>query len=765
MSTARANRSGLRTLLAGLAVALLTFVGVPSAVAAEGDTGSISGTVLHASDGIPVEGATVELRDAAGFAIQTTWTAFNGTYTFWDVPADAIHSVRFDGEDQGLVEQYFPGKRTYGEAADVVVAAGEDLTGIDAELITGGSISGTVISDADGSPVPYATISILGRDGYSTATGTDADGLFHIDAVHPGDYDLRFYADGFLSEYYNDALVIEDAQAVTVVGGEETDGVDISLAVGSAISGTVTKASDGSPLAGVSVTAWSDTTSESAVTQDDGTYFISNLRAGSYTVSFDSSDPTLLDEYWDSATDAGAATAVEVIAGDVHPGIDATLDDAAVISGHVTRAADGEPATGTVAVVDERGFAFTEAVIDEQGAYTAYVPAGAYGVRFSPDDPSLLAEFWDDARSLNDMTMVAVSAGEVRDDIDAQLEAGAPISGTVTSGGVPVSGITVTAWGDTVTQATTDAQGAYTLYVPFGTYTVEAGGVAEDGTYYARQYFDGALFEEDAALVEVEAAGAEDVDFALSAGADIRGEVFVDGGIDQEGEGLSVIAYLWTDGAWREADRAPSWGTYDFSGWGQQLPGRLPAGTYTIGVEGAECTTYLGGGTSLDDAERIELEAGEVHEGADIAIAECGLPLPATLTLSADSARAGDELTVSGGGFVPGESVRLELHSTPIALTTLVADEAGEIAGSITIPTGAAVGEHDVVAIGVFSDREASAALTVLATSGGGSGGEGTDDGLASTGTDLPIALSALAAMLAVAGVVLLVRRRNGALS
>ncbi|MFG6446445.1 phosphatase PAP2 family protein, partial [Microbacterium sp. P07] len=101
----------------------------------------------------------------------------------------------------------------------------------------------------------------------------------------------------------------------------------------------------------------------------------------------------------------------------------------------------------------------------------------------------------------------------------------------------------------------------------------------------------------------------------------------------------------------------------------------------------------------------------------------------ADLSLSDSSVTAGDRVTVSGAGFRPGESVQLELRSTPVTLTTVVAGPTGTFRASVTIPTSTTGGAHTIVATGSDSAITASAGLTVTAVAPGGGGGEGGGGG------------------------------------
>ncbi|HEY0238245.1 MAG TPA: family 43 glycosylhydrolase, partial [Friedmanniella sp.] len=115
----------------------------------------------------------------------------------------------------------------------------------------------------------------------------------------------------------------------------------------------------------------------------------------------------------------------------------------------------------------------------------------------------------------------------------------------------------------------------------------------------------------------------------------------------------------------------------------------------------------------------------------------------------------GGSITVRGSGFVPGESVVLELRSEPVRLATVAADAAGAFRVTVVVPVSVPVGEHRLSAIGQESGRVVSVAVTVVAAGPPGSGGR-----LAATGAGVAGVL-AVALGLVAAGAAL--RRRGEA--
>jgi 5'-nucleotidase len=121
------------------------------------------------------------------------------------------------------------------------------------------------------------------------------------------------------------------------------------------------------------------------------------------------------------------------------------------------------------------------------------------------------------------------------------------------------------------------------------------------------------------------------------------------------------------------------------------------------------------------------------------------------LELGARTVAQGGSLTVTGSGFVAGETVSVELHSTPVLLAEVAVAQDGTFTAQVTVPAGASVGAHTVVA--TAESGTASAELTVTAAAG-------TPAALAQTGAQVA-GIVLLALVLVGAGTWLVVRRRR----
>ena len=122
-------------------------------------------------------------------------------------------------------------------------------------------------------------------------------------------------------------------------------------------------------------------------------------------------------------------------------------------------------------------------------------------------------------------------------------------------------------------------------------------------------------------------------------------------------------------------------------------------------------------------------------------------PMLPEISIATSSIVAGGSVSISGNGYQANEQVRIELHSTPVVLTTLQANGAGEINALVTIPAATGAGNHDLVLYGLSSTTITVVPITVTAA-------------LAQTGSRSTFELATIY-MLFIAGALLLKFRRK----
>ena len=637
--------SGAHTETSGTAVAVTAGSTTSGINAAMVEGATISGTVTSGSSG--VSGICVDAFVSVGqnYVSGFATTGTGGTYSIVGL-ATGSYYVEFDdgcGQTGTYASQWYPDAPTEGDATAVVATAGLTSSGIDAALVATqagtGSISGTVTDAASKTALAGICVYADPRSGAGAGFGntvTASNGTYTISGLAVGTYDVEFAdgcgsAAGYADQWYKDASTESSATLVTVTANKTTSGVKAAMVQGGTISGTVTNASS-TALEGVCVEAslaGGSTTGSS--TASDGTYSIQGLTPGSYTVEFDpcESGSTYAPQWYDDATSESAATPVVVSAGGTTADIDASLVQGGVISGKVTGVAGG----GLKGICVDAypvsyggsGYATTAA----NGTYTiSGLAAGSYDVDFSTTNCSTagnyIGQWYNDAPSESQATLVSVTVGQTSSGIDATLVRGATITGTVTdAGNHDLSGICVTAdptsgFEYQTYETTTDAYGTYTLTrLPAGSYDIEftTGKSCGNTGNYAAQWYQDATSQSSATPVTVTAGTTtSSIDATMAAGGAVSGKVTA------SGSPLGGICVDLEGGPTQASTTTAADGTYSLGG--------LSSGTYEVefsagsycGNSGSYLTQWYKGASSESGATPIAVTTGHTTSGIDAAM-------------------------------------------------------------------------------------------------------------------------------------------------
>lgn len=405
-----------------------------SFIAGEEGFGSISGVVTADADGSPIEGIRVlvwkfmEVGSISPMHAGEAITGPDGKYTISSLKVGS-YIVRADAAGTEFISEYFDDVLERSDATLVEVRTGEETSGIDFGLAEGGSISGMVETDADGSPIEG--IWVIAEDAGKTvgSVQSQSDGSYIITALPTGSYLVRVDTTGtdFVREYFDDAMTPDDATSVDVTAGSETTDIDFGLALGGSISGRVTADADGSPITTVTVRAEDFSTGlglGKTSPQPDGSYKIKGLPEGDYRVSVDTKGTHFTKEWFDDVKNPEDATPVSVVSGEDTPDIDFGLEAPGTISGVVTTDVGNAPITN-VAIFSENLDTGDEynTTSDEDGNYEMDLPEGSYRVRaeFGAEGQLIIMEYFDDVTNPEDATPVRVTMGDETSDIDFEL--------------------------------------------------------------------------------------------------------------------------------------------------------------------------------------------------------------------------------------------------------------------------------------------------------------------------------------------------------
>ncbi|MGB0120212.1 MAG: carboxypeptidase regulatory-like domain-containing protein [Solirubrobacterales bacterium] len=580
--------------------------------------GSISGKVTDSSNN-PVRYVCVKAYDSEGTLVRTGDTAADGTYSMVGLFA-GNHRIEFEqcGYRNNVVGEFYDNGETLAQATTIPVAEGSDTPNVNAELGTGGTISGMVTNSAgDG----QRGIQVEAFDSNGNVAGsfttTNTDGSYQIVGLADGDYRLEFSlrstSANLLGEFYKDKATLSEATPVSVTEGSDTPDIDTELDKGGSISGKMIWSAGGGTagfarafstvcLQTVSVFDSSGNSAGSSVfasAADGGSYRFERLRTGDYRVFFHigcgSGDPETgiitgagsASEYYKDKKTLATATPVPVVAGLDTPNIDGVVGGPdGSISGTVTNSM-GDPLGGICVKATRPNANGGSARTDLNGQYKIPGLADAdYQIGFEPcsdSEHNVLGEFYDDAETAAGATLVSVTDESDTAGIDAELAKGGSISGVISIADDPLGYFCVLAYDSTGTKVRSghsESDGSYTIVgLPTGSYRLRFHDCFDNyGQTILPEYFDDVAKLSEATPIQVTAGSdTPNIDARLALAGSISGTV-----TDSTGDPIAGIC-MWaydSDGTQLSSFRTNSAGNYTIAG--------LVTGSYR--VKFSDCT-------------------------------------------------------------------------------------------------------------------------------------------------------------------------------
>jgi protocatechuate 3,4-dioxygenase beta subunit len=230
------------------------------------------------SDGKPVAGAQILLIADAPAGLGRGFVMFS---------SDSVKETRSGDEGSFRIEDVAPGTyqlkamasgRQAADRGGLEVRSGQDLTGVEIVLTSGGIVEGRVLSS--GRPVAGARIEMAEPSALGTSrmliragTSSDGDGYYRLDGVAPGSRTFKAQREGF-------STAVRDLE---VRPGENA--LDFAMEEGVEVSGRVVD--DGGvpvPAARVFLSEGWNWNLPSAVTRPDGSFTLSGVPDGTYRI-------------------------------------------------------------------------------------------------------------------------------------------------------------------------------------------------------------------------------------------------------------------------------------------------------------------------------------------------------------------------------------------------------------------------------------------------------------------------------------------------
>lgn len=458
----------VRRTLACVVAGVTVLAGVAGLSApAQAATGAISGVITADDTGQPIASACVTAYDTNDDWVASQCTDDAGHYELADLPTGVPYKLVVYAP-AGYLSEWAQNSTDFNTATDYLAP-----TTVDVGLATGVKVSGT-IRDTSGAPVPDVYLTFEQPNLYTDlpfTAGTDADGRYLL-YVKPGTYTVFFNASDGRNWYAFRHYERSKADAITVHAGTPVT-VDDTEPLPNRLTGTITDAQTGSPLAGICVSGIQpgDPGSGfgSACTGSDGRYTLDLPTGGTWFA--EATDPSGVHAYADSRP-------IRLADEQTVTGVDLRLSRAGTLTGKVVDRITGAPIEGICpsAYAGRTGDYLPGQVAtcsDSTGTWTdAGLPAGPVTVHVSGDATHL--ERWAaDAPNQRRASVYQVVPDSTATAGTVRLYRGGSLTGRITdTSGRPVAGAWVLYGGNFADRAgagegrysaQTNADGRYTI--------------------------------------------------------------------------------------------------------------------------------------------------------------------------------------------------------------------------------------------------------------------------------------------------------------
>lgn len=414
-------------------------------------------------------------------------------------------------------------------------ATGAEIVGLVTDADTGESLAGAIVR--------AMPISRNQREVQATAR---SDGRYQLDLLR-GKYRLfvSLPDSDYLPRFFS-VRGSSEGDLVEVAAFESFRIIDLSLALGGSISGTVLRVSDATAVPNIRLRAVSRDFRTSTQSRSDGSYRFRALPPGNYRIQAQPLDENFIPVYYGDVRDVEKAPVLIIDRSRRISGINFRLRYGGIISGRVYANKNRDPISGARVIAESQDQQeppyFT--TTDSQGFYTLRgLAEGRYTVEATPPRDSssrprktYLLQFHSGRFDLVLADKLEIQTGTVFTGIDFALLEGASISGTVHSRyhNSPLLGVSLVAQNDERSglnpfQGRTNAEGEYLITeMPPGDYWIETS-LPSHVRRLVNLFYRDKLSEEMADKIRLEEGERmRHVDFSLPLGGTIQGEFRVE---------------------------------------------------------------------------------------------------------------------------------------------------------------------------------------------------------------------------------------------
>jgi hypothetical protein len=436
-------------------------------------------------------------------------------------------------------------------------------------MVIGAEIVGKVVDSRTGLGISGALLRAIPQQGKNREIRgrTDTEGKYHLELLR-GSYLLHVNVpDSVYWPRFYSASGLEKGDVLQVPSFDSYLDLDIPVQAGGSISGIVLRQKDGRPLSNVHVYAESGETRVSTFTHSNGSYFLRPLLPGDYRIHIMTLNENYIPEYYNDRLDARKAELLPIHDREEILGIDFRLELGGVIRGRVTSRNSHLPLMGAKIVAEKikSQEPLRYLASDRQGYYALQgLTPGKYLLECSlrqeteeeaNSGKNYLLQYFQATLDRSQAKPLEVQPESINSEVNFELVEESRISGQTWSQyqKAPVKNVTIRPWLEQteplyLAGGESDNKGYYRIdNLPPGKYRLETI-LSKSNQKFVPMFYQKSLNYDQADVLDVpEGSWLHSIDFSLSLGANIRGQIRTDDS-SYKLESESVLLHLKPEG-------------------------------------------------------------------------------------------------------------------------------------------------------------------------------------------------------------------------